>query len=55
MLENDNQTPNTEQTTNRSNLSFINPSHLDIDTSDIVITGPTPKSLSQKEVLYIIQ
>jgi hypothetical protein len=49
MLENDNQTPNTEQATNRSNLSFINPSHLDIDTSDIVITGPTPKSLSQKE------
>ena len=52
MLENESQPTDAIQTTVPSNMSSIM-SRMDINTSDIVITGSEPKSLSQKEVYFV--
>ena len=52
MLENESQPTDAIQTTVPSTMSSIM-SRMDINTSDIVITGSEPKSLSQKEVYFV--
>ena len=48
MIENENQSSNANPSVSPSNPSII--SRMDINTSDVMITGSQPKSVPQKEV-----